>query len=220
MSYFYFLYLKLFLCTNIESYKLVFTGRQYQSLVQVLLAGTEFHVSFYIGHCQIGDTNFFFSSGQLKDQAQQRDMLIVFNTIFSVPIYSVQSKWILQECLFSFSCHIYLCFHLSQEHSARPSLLEDSVPSSAAKYEGPIEQKIQRSIEEAKEEKDVAEAGGNFRQHGGGEPVPLTQQVIRHPAEEGQQNKEGKLWGLQVDTRVTKKPWSANPLASSELNIG
>jgi len=36
------------------------------------------------------------------------------------------------------------------------------VPSSAVKGEGSIEERIQRSIEEAKKEKDVAEAGGNF----------------------------------------------------------
>lgn len=36
------------------------------------------------------------------------------------------------------------------------------VPSSAAKGEGPIEERIQRSTEEAKEEKDVAEAGRHF----------------------------------------------------------
>lgn len=52
-------------------------------------------------------------------------------------------------------------------HSSRPSFpggvtAEFLVPSSAAKGEGPIEERIQRSIEEAKEEKDMAEAGRHF----------------------------------------------------------
>jgi len=36
------------------------------------------------------------------------------------------------------------------------------MPSSAPKGEGPIEERIQRSTEEAKEEKDVAEARRHF----------------------------------------------------------
>lgn len=36
------------------------------------------------------------------------------------------------------------------------------MPSSAAKGEGPVEERIQRSIEKAKEEKDVAEARKHF----------------------------------------------------------
>lgn len=46
------------------------------------------------------------------------------------------------------------------------------VPSPAAKGKGPIEEGIQRSIEEAKKEEDVAEAGRDFSEHGGREPVP------------------------------------------------
>lgn len=64
---------------------------------------------------------------------------------------------------------------------------EFMVPSPAAKGEGSIEEWIQGCIEQAKEKEDVAEAGGDLSQHGGGEPVPQTQQVIRCPAEDERQ---------------------------------
>lgn len=56
--------------------------------------------------------------------------------------------------------------NLLLEHSPRPFFrrvyTKFLVPSSAAKGEGPIEERIQRSIEEAKKEKDVAQAGRDF----------------------------------------------------------
>lgn len=94
---------------------------------------------------------------------------------YFVFVYSVPCKWMLQECLSCFSCpsccHVCLYLQLSKGlnllsgHSLRtfcPGRVYTKflVPSSAVKGEGSIEERIQRSIEETKKEKDVA--GGNF----------------------------------------------------------
>lgn len=75
--------------------------------------------------------------------------------------------------LLSFRCHTCLYLQLSKGlnlllgHSLRTFFpgrvcTDFFMPSLAAKGKGPIEERIQRSIEEAKKEKDVAEAWGDF----------------------------------------------------------
>lgn len=78
---------------------------------------------------------------------------------FVSPVLSIATFVCTSSCLrVCISCRGIL----SESFFLRRVYTEFLVPSLTAKGKGPIEERIQRSIEKAEREKDLAEAGGDF----------------------------------------------------------
>lgn len=113
-------------------------------------------------------------SWKLREHGQEGGVLVVLKNSCSVPVYSVLGKWMLRECLFCFSCpccHICVYFQLSKGWNLPlgPSLgtffpggvcTKFSVPSSAAKGKGPIEEGSRGVLRRPKRQRMWPRPGG------------------------------------------------------------